>query len=118
MLNRNKVSQPNNLWRKVCNVQHFVEHNSFLPKLQRAECTDFDDRLPLHGDADVRGQSRRNTWHNEEQTRKRNWKECPPFQYRFNLLEASGNNSKHVECIMHRFKKEWDRVKKEVEASK
>ena len=50
--------------------------------------------------------------------RKRNWKGYPPFKYRFNLLAAPGNNSKHVECIMHRFKMEWDRVKKEVEASK
>lgn len=49
--------------------------------------------------------------------RNRNWKGYPPFKYRNNLLAAPGNNSKHVECIMHRFKMEWDRVKKEMAPS-
>lgn len=50
--------------------------------------------------------------------RRANWKGYPPFVYRFNLMAAPGNNSRHVDCIMRRHGMEWDRVKKEMEALK
>ena len=51
--------------------------------------------------------------------RKTNWKEYPPFRpYRFNLVAAPGNNSKHVDCLMRHFGFEWDHVIKEMEGAR